>query len=101
MLVATVTAPLRPASATTFASRSCCLALRTVCGDAALEQLAGEHSLFSTETVPTSTGWPFTVPLDDVLDDGVVLRLLGAVDEVGLVLADHRPVGRDGTTPSL
>ena len=35
------------------------------------------------------------MPLDDVLDDGVVLGLLGAVDEVGLVHAHHRQVGRD------
>ena len=32
---------------------------------------------------------------DDVVDDGGELRLLGAVDEVGLVLADHGPVRRD------
>ena len=53
-------------------------------------------SEFSTETVPTSTGWPVRVPLGDVLDDRVELRLLGLVDDVGLVGADHRPVGRDG-----
>jgi hypothetical protein len=35
------------------------------------------------------------VALDDVVDDRVELRLLGPVDQVGLVLADHRPVGRD------
>ena len=34
MLVATVTAPLRPAAATIAASRACCLALSTSCGDA-------------------------------------------------------------------
>ena len=33
--------------------------------------------------------------LGDVLGDGLVLRLLGAVDEVGLVDAHHRTVGRD------
>src|SRR5262245_48325533 len=31
----------------------------------------------------------------DLVDDGVELGLLVAVDEVGLVVADHRPVGRD------
>ena len=35
------------------------------------------------------------MPLDDVLDDGVVLGLLGAVDEVGVVEADHVAVRRD------
>ena len=35
------------------------------------------------------------VPLGDVLDDRVELRLLGLVDDVGPVGADHRPVGRD------
>ena len=35
------------------------------------------------------------MPLGDVVDDGVVLRFLGAVDEVRLVIADHRLVGRD------
>lgn len=35
------------------------------------------------------------VLLDDVVDDRLELRDLGAVDQVGLVLADHRPVGRD------
>ena len=35
------------------------------------------------------------VALDDVGDDGVELGILGAVDEVLLVLADHRAVRRD------
>ena len=35
------------------------------------------------------------VALGDVVDDGDVLGFLGLVDQVGLVLADHRPVGRD------
>ena len=35
------------------------------------------------------------VALDDVLDDGFVLRVLGAIDEVRLVDAPHRAVGRD------
>jgi hypothetical protein len=45
--------------------------------------------------VPTSTGWPSFVAFDDVVDDRVELGVLGAVDEVGLVHADHRPVRRD------
>ena len=35
------------------------------------------------------------VALGDVVGGGVVLRVLGLVDEVGVVGADHRPVGRD------
>ncbi len=95
MLVATVTAPLWPASATTLASSACCLALRTVCGTPRFFSSVERCSDFSTETVPTRIGWPSGVALGDVVDDGVVLRVLGAVDEVGLVLADHRLVGRD------
>ena len=61
MLVATVTAPLWPASATIFASLSCCLALSTVCGTPCAASAARTSSSdFSTETVPTSTGWPFS-----------------------------------------
>ena len=58
MLVAIVTAPRWPAWAMISASRSWCLALSTLCSIAApLEQL-GQLSDFSTEIVPTSTGWP-------------------------------------------
>ena len=53
------------------------------------------YSLFSTLTVPTRTGCPIGVALDDVFDDLIELRLLVLVDEVGLVLADHRLVRRD------
>jgi hypothetical protein len=71
-------------------------------GTPRLRSSVESSSLFSTETVPTSTGWPFGVALDDVLDDRGELRLLGAVDEVGLV--DARIIGMFvgiGTTPSL
>ena len=40
-------------------------------------------------------GLPLRVPLRDVLDHRVELRLRGLVDHVGLVRADHRLVGRD------
>ena len=50
---------------------------------------------FSTEIVPTSTGWPVLVALGDVVGGRLELRRLGLVDEVGLVDADHRPVGGD------
>ncbi len=58
MLVATVTEPLRPACATTYASRSCCLALSTSCLMPRRRSSVAMASLFSTDTVPTSTGWP-------------------------------------------
>ncbi len=70
MLVATVTAPLWPAIATILASSACCLALSTVCGTPCCFSRPESSSDFSTETVPTRTGWPLLVPLGDVLDDG-------------------------------
>ena len=50
---------------------------------------------FSTEIVPTSTGWPLRVPFGDVFDRGFVLAVLAFVDEVRAVVADHRAVRRD------
>ena len=41
------------------------------------------------------------VPLAHVVDDGDVLGFLGLVDQVGLVGADHLPVGRDGDHAEL
>ena len=58
MLVEIVTAPLRPACATTCASFSCCLAFSTLCGIPFLRSNDATTSDFSTLTVPTSTGWP-------------------------------------------
>ena len=95
MLVATVTAPLWPASATIFASSACCLAFRTVCGTPRFLSSAGEVLGLLDRHGADQDRLAVLVALGDVVDDGVVLRLLGAVDEVGLVLADHRLVGRD------
>ena len=58
MFVATVTAPGRPAWVTMCASRSCCLALSTWCGMPRRSRRRESSSDFSTEIVPTSTGWP-------------------------------------------
>ncbi len=41
-------------------------------------------------------GLSLLVPLHHIVDNGDVLGFLGLVDEVGLVLAHHRPVGGDG-----
>ena len=61
MLVATVTAPLWPAIATIFASSACTLALRTLCGMPRFFIIPDSSSDFSTETVPTRTGWPLSL----------------------------------------
>ncbi len=60
MLVATVTAPFRPALAMINASRWCCLALSTSCGTLRLTSAFDRNSDFSTLVVPTRTGWPFS-----------------------------------------
>ena len=59
MFVATVTAPLRPAWATTIASRSWFFAFSTLCATPRLFRTFERISDFSIETVPTRTGWPF------------------------------------------
>ncbi len=58
MFVATVTRPGWPAWVTMFASRSCCLAFRTECGIPRRSSTRDSTSDFSTEIVPTRTGWP-------------------------------------------
>ncbi len=61
MLVEMVTAPLRPAWATISASRWCCLALRTWWGTPFFFRKVDTTSLLAMETVPTRTGWPFSL----------------------------------------
>ena len=101
MLVAMVTAPLRPAWATISASRSWCLAFSTSWRTPRFLSSADSRSDFSIETVPTSTGWPCLVALDDVLDDRVELLALGLVDDVGRVDADQRRLVGMTVTSSL
>ena len=60
MLVAIVTAPARPAWAMISASRSWFFAFSTLCLTPRFLSSSRERSDFSTETVPTSTGWPFS-----------------------------------------
>ena len=95
MLVATVTAESWPAWVTISASRSCCFAFSTSCGMPRFSSSRDSFSDFSTEIVPTSTGWPFSWRSAMSSVAAVVLRVLGLVDEVGVVDADHRPVRRD------
>ena len=58
MLVAMVTAPARPASATISASRWCNLAFNTLCGMLRSLSARLNNSLISTDVVPTNTGRP-------------------------------------------
>ena len=59
MLVAMVMAPFLPACATISASRSWFLAFSTLKLRVYFCSIFARVSLFSTLTVPTSTGWPF------------------------------------------
>ena len=63
--------------------------------DALAAQLVGEVLALLDADGADEHRLALAVLLDDVVDDRVELGLLGAVDEVGLVLADHRAVGRD------
>ena len=60
MLVATVTAPSLPAWATISASFSWFLAFSTLWRMPSRVRRRERVSFFSMETVPTSTGWPFS-----------------------------------------
>ena len=95
MFVAIVTAPLRPAWATTPASFSWNLAFSVSCPIPRRLRSVESTSLFSTETVPTRTGPPGLRHLLDLVDQRVELARLVLEHEVGVVVADHRPVGRD------
>ena len=97
MLVAIVTAPGWPASAMVSPSRSACsgLAFRTVCSIPRWSRRSDSSSETSTEIVPTSTGWPASWRSSISRTTARPLAFLGLVDLVVLVLADHRPVGRD------
>ena len=95
MLVATVTAPGRPASAMIW--RFLLVELRVEHGvrDAALGELLGQVLRALDAGGTDQDRLALLVPLDDVVDDGVELGLLRLVDQVGLVVADHRLVRRD------
>ncbi len=93
MLVAIVTAPLRPAWAMIPDSFSWNLALRTSCLIPRRLSISPRISDFSTrhradQDRPAGLGH-----LADLVDQGVELALLVAEDEVRLVVADHRRGG--------
>jgi hypothetical protein len=60
MLVAMVTCAWRPAWAMMFASASWLIAFSTLCRTPVFLSSFETRSDFSTEVVPTSTGWPFS-----------------------------------------
>ena len=95
MLVAMVTAPLRPAWATISASRSCCLALRTLClTPFRLSKPAEFLGLFDGNRADQHRLSALIAVLD-LLDDGRELFFFRPIDHVGVVEADHRPIRRD------
>ena len=95
MFVATVTAPLRPAWATIMRLLLVVLRVQDVVLDAAAVQQPGELLGLLDRDGADEDRLARLVPLDDVVDHGVPLRVFVLVDQVLLVLADHRPVRGD------
>ncbi len=48
------------------------------------------NSDFSTEAVPSRTGWPFSITVENFFDDGLEFGGFGLIDEVGLVKSHVR-----------
>ena len=95
MLVATVTAPLRAGHRHNRRLSGVVLGVEHLVLDALRgQQLAQVLGLLHAGGAHQH-GLTLLMPLDDVLDDGIELRLLGAVDAVGLVSTNHRPVRGD------
>ena len=95
MFVAIVTAPVRPAWATTPDSFSCCFAFRVSCLMPRRLSIVDEDLGLLDADRADEHGPAGLLHLDDLVDQRVELRLLVAVDEVREVLADHVLVGRD------
>ncbi len=97
MFVAIVTAPGWPASATISASRAACsgLALSTVCLMPALRQALAEQLGDLDGDRPDEHRLAVLVARGDLFDDRVPLALLGLVDLVVAIVADHLHVRRD------
>ena len=87
----------RPASATISASRAACsgLAFSTVCGIPRLLQPLAEQLGDLDRDRPHEHRLAVLVAGRDLVQDRVPLAVLGLVDLVVAVVADHRPVGRD------
>ena len=72
------------------------LGVEDLVGDASFGEHARQHLGLLHRRRADQDGLALFVALDHVVDHGVELGLLGAVDEVRVVLADHGQVGRDG-----
>ena len=101
MLVAIVTAPLRPAWATISASCAWYLAFSTTCLMPRRLSIVESRSDFSIETVPTSTGRPCCCFSRMSPTIASYFSRLGAVDEIGLFDSPQLPVGRDDADVEL
>ena len=101
MFVATVTAALASGIRDDRGLALVVLGVEHLVADAAAAQLLGEVLGLLDRDGADEHRLALLVALDDVVDDGLVLRLLGAVDEVGLVDADHRTVRRDRDDPEV
>ena len=86
MLVAMVTMPLRPAWATYFGFALVKLGVQD---DVRLMPFffsnSESRSDFSTEVVPTSTGWPVSVQLLNFIGHREIFFFLGAEDDVWIL----------------
>ena len=99
MLVATVTAPRRPGLGDDLGLPLVLLGVQHRVRDAPLLEQARELLRLLDRDRADEHRLAVAVALLDVVGDGVELRVLGLVDEVGLVGADHRRlVGIDTTS---
>ena len=76
-------------------SRSCSFAFRTLCGTPRRCSSCERYSGLLDRDRADEDRLALLVPLDDVVDDGVELRLLRLEDEVVVVGARDRHVGRN------
>ena len=95
MLVAMVTAPLRPAWATISASRSWNLAFSTTCLMPFFFSRSAEPLGFFYRSRAHQHRLALDRKLLDLVRGGEILLLLGAVDDVGILNAQHLLVGRN------
>ena len=100
MLVAMVTAPGRPAWAMIAASRSWYLAFSTWWATPRFSSSLAQVLRVLDGDGADQHGPLLFVHLGDLVDHRAILGRLGLVDQVGAVVADHRPVGRDNVTTS-
>ncbi len=95
MLVAIVTIPLRPACATISASRLVVLGVQDLVLDPVLLEHVGDQLRLLDRGRADQDRPAGLVDLADLVEDRLVLLVVGPVDHVGVALAGQRPVGRD------